>query len=109
MAAFVIRMSMRLALCVLLAACKSSQGPNPDFKNDVAVFCGAIDEGAMTNGIADLGPRILSRIRTDEFKKLFNMRQEDPPGALLDRLDAAAKRTGQARCPTLDWMRNGMR
>jgi hypothetical protein len=106
---FVIGMTMRLALCVLLVACKSSPGPSPDFKNDVAVFCGAIDEGPMTNGIADLGPRILARIRTDELKQLFNMRQEDPQGALLDRLDAAAKRTGQPTCPTLDWMRNGMR
>lgn len=102
-------MRMRLALCVLLVACKSSQGPSPDFKSDVAVFCGAIDEGPMPSGIADLGPRILGRIRTDEFKNLFNMRQSDPTGALFDRLEAAAKRTGQTTCPTLEWMRNGMR
>jgi len=106
-------MAMRLALCVLLVACKSSQSTapaaSPDFKNDVTVFCGAIAEGPMPNGLPDLGPRILARIRTDEFKNLFNMRQEDPKGAIFDRLDAAAKRAGLTTCPTLDWMRNGFK
>lgn len=100
---------MRVALVVaLVAACSSAKGPSADFKHDVTVFCGALDEGPMT-GIMDLGPRILSRIRTDEFKQLFDMRREDPTGALFDRLDGAVKRTGLTACPTLEWMRSGMR
>lgn len=100
---------MRAASCLLafLAACSSSKAPSADFKNDVTVFCGAIDEGPMTS-LVDLGPRILSRIRTDEFKRLFDMRETDPAGALFDRLEAAAKRVGLTACPTLDWMRTGM-
>lgn len=100
---------MRAALVlVLAAACSKSSGPSPDFKNDVEVFCGAIDEGEMTS-IADLGPRILPRIRTEQFKNLFNMRREDPTGALFDRLEAAGKQAGLATCPTLEWMRTGMK
>ena len=106
----------RLRLCLTLlglcgvAACRKAKPPEPseDFKHDVTVFCGALDEGPL-HGLPDLGPRILDRIRTEEFKHLFDMRRDDPSGALFERLDKAVAQAALAACPTLDWMRNGMR
>jgi hypothetical protein len=101
-------MCVRYLVAVLVVACSSGpREPSVDFKSDVAVFCGALEEGELTT-FADLPPRILPRIRTDEFKALWNMRRDDPAGALFDRLEHAAKRSGQTSCPTLDWMRTGM-